>query len=106
MGGENFVRDYIEFYFDGPVLRALSAPILRRGSVETRFPQPGSRDALCDLIGQTAIRLEVRGDQAILITFGDGAEIIIPLEGSPLAEPGLVEFAHFVPGRNQPMQVW
>jgi hypothetical protein len=46
-----FVRDYVELHFDGPILRALSDPIIRTDGRDFVFPESGSRDALCSLIG-------------------------------------------------------
>lgn len=41
-----FVRDYVEVRFDGPILRALSHPVVVAADSVARFPEPGSRDAL------------------------------------------------------------
>ena len=46
-----FVMDYVEFDFNGPILRALSPPRLEHEGGIFTFPEPGSRDALCSLIG-------------------------------------------------------
>ena len=46
-----FVMDYVEFHFNGPVLRAFTNPVVDAGGSQIAFDQPGSRDALCSLIG-------------------------------------------------------
>jgi len=40
----SFVRDYVEFHFDGPVLRALTNPRVEIDGETISFPEPGSRD--------------------------------------------------------------
>lgn len=59
VAGVRFVMDYVELYFDGPILRVLFGPTLVDGEIETRFPEPGSRDALCGLIGDTVESVSV-----------------------------------------------
>ena len=107
LGGVHFVRDYVEFYFDGPVVRALESPILLDGGQERpRFPAPGSRDALCALIGRTLREVEVRDEDVILLRFIDGAEVRVPIGPLGGADPALPEAAHFVRGPNLPLDVW
>ena len=61
-----FVRDYVEFHFDGPVLRAFTNPevVLSTGAV-ARFPGPGSCDALRALIGSTVRAVRFEEERAI-----------------------------------------
>jgi hypothetical protein len=48
----SFVRDYVQFYFDGLVLSAYTLPLVTmRGNV-LGPGSPGYRDALCDSIGR------------------------------------------------------
>lgn len=58
-----FVMDYVEFRIGGNVLRALSAPSIQPpdGGCIT-FPEPGSRDALCDMIDTTVESAVEAGD--------------------------------------------
>jgi len=44
-----FVRDYVEVRINYNVVRCMTGPIVRTPSREYRFPEPGSRDALCGL---------------------------------------------------------
>jgi hypothetical protein len=101
-----FVRDYVEFHFDGPVLRALAAPILRDGGAQPRFPEAGSRDALCALIGRQVAGVEVDDERAIRLRFEGGAEVEIPVGPLGGAGPARPESAHFVAGTGFPVQVW
>jgi len=98
-----FVRDYVEFHFDGAILRSLSNPIILIQGVEHRFPEPGSRDALCKLIGSTVGDVTVEESQALKVTTTDGSKITIPLDNSHLRGS---EAMHFVPYLNGPIQVW
>lgn len=88
-----FVRDYVEFGFDGPVLRALAEPVLHVATARIVFPGPGSRDSLCALIGHAVRAATVQEDVAITLSFEDGSTLEIPLSG-PV--PG-GEYAHFIP---------
>jgi hypothetical protein len=63
----SFVMDYVEFHFNGPVLRALSSPVLDYHGRRVRFPEPGSRDALCSLIGTEVAAVEVREHDRIAL---------------------------------------
>lgn len=82
----SFVMDYVEFRIGYSVLRALVPPAVRlHDGTEARFPEQGSRDALCRLIdtevagaAQTgAERLEVRTGRGDLLVI-DGSDFPIP----------------------------
>lgn len=87
-----FVRDFVEFQFDGPVLRSLVPPVLVAGDVRHDFPHAGSRDALCELIGRTVNGAQELPDR-LVVSFAGGALIEI-MRYSDHAGP---EVAHFVP---------
>ena len=98
-----FVRDYVEFHFDGPILRSLLNPIVCHDGVECRFPEAGSRDALCKLIGAVVHCINLQENHALKITMSDNLELIISLDAS-CGE--MSEVMHFVPKINGPIQVW
>ncbi len=98
-----FVRDYVEFHFDGPILRSLSNPSVLVHGVEHRFPEPGWRDALCCIIGSTVRAVKLEEQQALKVTTTDDCEITILLDARSLRGP---EAMHFVPQPNGPIQVW
>ncbi len=100
LNGVCFVMDYVEFTFNGPTLRALAGPVLLTGQRQVRFPDSGSRDALCSLIGDSVAAVEIEEDIAIRLRFVSGRSLEIPLHGEG------PEFAHFVPGDNGSMEVW
>jgi hypothetical protein len=58
------------------------------------------------LIGRRVAAVEVDDDRAIRMRFEDGAEVVIPVGRLGDPDPVSGESAHFVPGSNQPIQVW
>lgn len=99
----SFVRDYVEFHFDGPVLRALTDPRVELGGESAVFPARGSRDLLCALIGRTVRLVEARDGVHIRLTFEDGAQLTLPLDDASYVGP---EGAHFQSTVTGPVQVW
>jgi hypothetical protein len=98
----SFVMDYVEFGFNGPVLRALTSPIVDIGGERPRFPAPGSRDALCDLIGRTVRAVDEREEISLTLELTGGARLTIPLDYASRVGP---EAMHFhCPGA--PLMVW
>jgi hypothetical protein len=90
----SFVLDYVEFHFNGPVLRALSNPIVQSESMRGQFPEPGSRDALCALIGAKIAHVNVRQDDRIELRTTRGETLAIPIDQQ--SRRG-AEAAQFVP---------
>src|SRR4051812_9883032 len=74
----SFVMDYVEFHFNDPVLRALNPPELRDARNTSRFPEPGSRDALCTLIGARVAAIQI-GAEEIEVRFTDDRALAISL---------------------------
>ena len=99
----NFVRDYVEFHFDGPVLRALTNPRLELDGAVVSFPNQGSRDLLCALIGRTVQSVDAQDGVRIRLVFVGGPVLIIPLDEASRTEP---EGAHFQSDVTAPVQVW
>jgi hypothetical protein len=97
--------DYVEFHFNGPVIRALITPriSLDGGINRLTFPEQGSRDALCHLIGSVVNTIEIIDKEAFIISFDSEKELILPI--SPALSPSS-ESIHFTAGPNQPLQVW
>ncbi len=91
LSGIAFVRDYVELLFDGPILRALADPTVTTRHGVHVFPEVGSRDALCSLIGRAVARADELDDR-LSLTFDAGATVEIP-RVSPSADP---EIAHLI----------
>jgi hypothetical protein len=100
-----FVCDYVEFHFSGPILRSLSNPRVSVQGAEYRFPESGSRDALCRVIGSTVQALKLDENRVLELTTSNGCRITIPLDTENLRR-GESEAMHFVPELNGPIQVW
>ena len=82
MSAVAFVQDYVELHFDGKILRALANPMVTVGGASFKFPGPGSRDALCALIGRTVVNVVVHEGDRIDLQFDGGALVRIPLAQS------------------------
>jgi len=103
LNGVCFVMDYVEFHFNGPILRALGPVTVRARFGQAAFPGPGSCEALCELIGGVVREVKIRDDQEIVLSFIDGEELRLSLAEKDRIGP---ESAHFVPGPNSPIKVW
>jgi hypothetical protein len=97
-----FVMDYVEFRFNGPILRAMNSPWLETPGGNLVFPTNGSRDAFCALIGETVVDIKIVPDELLRVSFGERS-IRIPLRIDKSTGP---EAAHFVAGMNQPIEVY
>lgn len=102
VGSVGFVRDYVEINFDGPILRSLSAPTVTAGSAEFTFPWPGSRDALCELIGRTLLSVQDTATGIVLVF--PAARLEIP-KADPGAGPEVAQFVPFADGHLQVAQM-
>jgi hypothetical protein len=95
----SFVRDYVELRIDYSIVRCMTGPIVRTASGDFRFPEPGSRDALCGLIDRVVKEVEVR-DDAIELHMDSGETLVLPLDQKSRTLPDggvLPEAVHFVP---------
>jgi hypothetical protein len=98
-----FVMDYVEFHFNGPVLRALANPTVTLEGEATTFPEPGARDALCRLIGREVTSVRYLKEDRIALELVGGARLTIPLDA---ANYHGAEAAHFLPKYGGPLQVY
>lgn len=91
----SFVMDYVELHFDGPKIGAFVGPrVVGPGPEEDcTFPEPGSRDALCALIGLEVTAAWV-DDEKLQVTLGTRARVEIALDSSSRRSD---EAATFVP---------
>ena len=95
----SFVRDYVEVRIDYNIVRCMTGPIVRTESGDRRFPEPGSRDALCGLIDGAVKEVEV-SDDAIELHMDSGEALVLPLDekSRTLADGRVVaEAVHLVP---------
>jgi hypothetical protein len=69
-----FVLDYVQIGFAGlSAISFIGIISVSRDGIESTFPEPGSRDALCSLIGSTVESAEFWGEYWMQIRFTDGA---------------------------------
>jgi hypothetical protein len=74
-----FARDGVEFHFDGPILRSRADPQVAVGEAVYCFPKPGSRDALCLVIGTTVSSLNLDDARHLEFTTSSGCRVRLPL---------------------------
>ncbi len=74
-----FARDVVEFHFDGPVLRSRADPQVDVGEATYCFPKPGSRDALCLVIGATVRSLSLNESRHLEFTTSNGCRVRLPI---------------------------
>jgi len=89
-----FVRDYVQFAFDGSVpagLTAYTVPTVSWGSESHTWGEPGYRDALCRQIGCRVKRTAV-DDQQVSIAFESGATVLISLRDDDYRGPEALQF--------------
>lgn len=73
LGSVVFVRDYVQFNFDGPIITFVVDPQVTARGVERTFPNDGSRDYLCALIGKKITGARRSGDRIHIDFEGEGA---------------------------------
>jgi hypothetical protein len=78
-----FLAETIELDFSGVVIETEGQPVVSTGSVRYRYPEDGSRDALCRLIGTTVRRMRVAESDELQLTFDDGSELVLHTHLSP-----------------------
>ena len=95
----SFVRDYVEVRIEYKVLRCMTGPVVQTDADTVRFPDPGSRDALCGLIRGVVLDIDITAD-AIALSMNSGQRLVLPLdEASGTLPDGRVtpEAVDFVP---------
>jgi hypothetical protein len=103
ISGVCFVRDYLEIHFDGPIIRILSNPTIKAGERTLQIPSPGSRDAICGIIGATVKDLKLQENMLLELILDNDCRVLVPLDS--INVPG-GEAMHYVPGPNLPIVIW
>ncbi len=75
----------IEMDFGGVVVVITGNPVITAGSRRFRFPDSGSRDALCSLIGARVERMRFAPGDRPELQFDTGWELVIPRASSAVA---------------------
>lgn len=92
LGSICFVRDYVELNFDGPIFRCMSDPTVSHLNEVVVFPEFGSRDALCSLIGETVESTE-ETQYHLILKFSNDWAVDVP----KCSRVAGCEVAHLVP---------
>ena len=98
-----FVMDYVQIHFNGLVLTAYNHPVVEFRGVRTKFPSPGSRDALCSLIEQEVESVEDREGVHLRLAFRSGHVLFVPLDDGSYIGP---EAATFSDPSTKVLLVW
>jgi hypothetical protein len=80
-----FLTRTIEMEFGGTVIGIPGNPVINAGARRYRYPDPGSRDALCSLIGARVERMKATAGDRTELRFDTGWELIIPRSSSAVA---------------------
>ncbi len=79
--GIAFIRDYIQFLFDGPVLNTYTLPLIKIESKIIMSTDFGYYDTLCRLIGKKIISAyEDEKEEKITIKFESDVELFVSLK--------------------------
>jgi hypothetical protein len=92
VSGVAFIRDYVEIFFDGPILRIFVGPVVEFDATQVVFPGTGSRDHLCRLIGRQVRRAQETSEE-LQVSFDGRAQLRMPLRSGDSG----AEAAHLVP---------
>jgi len=75
-----FVQDYVQLHFDGPIITAFVWPTLNlRGNI-VRFGDSGYRDELCARIARKVTSARIIEMVCLTVQFDDGANLNISLK--------------------------
>jgi hypothetical protein len=89
-----FVADYVQLAFDGAGLTALTAVrVIMRDGTRLIVPEPGSRDALCAVIG-AEVRAASANVARIRVDFSDGRAVEIPVDDASYVSAEAAQFHH------------
>jgi hypothetical protein len=87
-----FVRDYVQLQFDGPILTAITLPVIVTAAGPVRAGERGYRDALCEQIGKEISSVSITENDSIKITLFDNSTIVISLRPEDYRSAEAVHF--------------
>jgi hypothetical protein len=95
LGAVEFVQDYVQLRFDGPLVTFYEWPEVFREEGSYAFGEPEYRDWLCALIGESVTAATVEDGEAVEIAFANGVSVRCSLRLEDLAGPegGSVAYA-------------
>jgi hypothetical protein len=97
----SFVMDYVELHFNGSYLRCLTPPTIIRHSAAVTFPDTGSRDAICGLIGSEVRQIAAEDGGELRVHFDDGTIVTASLSHQTRVSPEVLHFHNQATGQTQ-----
>ena len=83
-----FVQDYLQLHFDGPTLTLYVWPdVADADGISVAFGEPGYRDALCSVIGETVTVPELNEGRSLTIEFENGTVLALSLRDEDVDLP-------------------
>lgn len=102
--GITFIRDYIQFLFDGPILNTYTLPQIKIQDKFTISTDFGYHDTLCSLIGKRVISaFEDERKEKIVIKFESDINLFVSLR---LEDRNCVEAAMLQIEKDGEWDVW
>jgi hypothetical protein len=95
LGAVEFVLDYVQLRFDGPLVTFHEWPEVFREEGSYAFGEPEYRDVLCAAIGESVSAASVEEGEALEIEFESGLSIRVSLRVEDISGPegGSVSYA-------------
>jgi hypothetical protein len=87
-----FVRDYLQFCFDGPCLTALISPVFVTATSAVLPGSTGWRDGLCSAIGIPVTSVRFTEREELCIEFANASRIVIPLREQDYIGPEAINY--------------
>lgn len=87
-----FVQNYIQLRFDGPVLTVISYPVVKASGKAFLWGEPGFRDEICKRISIKVVRASITPKQSVEIGFEDGSTIEISTRSEDYRAAEAVKF--------------
>jgi hypothetical protein len=88
-----FVRDYIQFDFDGLTLNAVTLPTIQVGRRQFTPGEAGYGNALSERIGQSVENASLRKGEVLRISFNDSGDLSISLRPTDHTESEVAVYA-------------
>ncbi len=83
-----FVEDYLQLRFGEPLLRLFVWPeVADPDGIAIGYGQPGYRDALCSVIGETVTTAELEEGRSLTVEFENGTVLALSLRDEDLDTP-------------------
>lgn len=93
-----FVQDFLQLRFDGPVLTLLEWPEVFREEGSYAYGEPEYRNVLCDLIAEDVAAASLVEGEAVEVQFASGASVRLSLRSEDLSSPEAGSLSSGKPG--------